>query len=254
MKLGSLMGDFDALYAVFRIRIGEKVTPELAARWGDQTAMAIDWHEDVEPLYQTFLQYTGRDITDAFARLLAMQVSARRDELSRSPLVAFDRPTLAEWIAMEIKRVEEAEWVTKDGAKAGVELTMLVLSGRPAGHLLRRKFPATWLAGFAYQLGFSRKFQYDYDPRHFLGLRFWGFLQPQEDSQDLVFVDYAMGPKPKDETKKPTGELVKHNRQIIKLRTRFDHEAAECPFTRDHPCFDCEVKASQCIASPNRNA
>lgn len=218
------------------VRVGEVITETMALRWAT-LLMGLLQCPDVDVLTQTLFQYVGRTVDRRFARLLSLQLVGRERELALGPLVAYDRPVRAEWIALEIRKVTPCIWQDKRGARDGADLSMLVLSGHPAGHILLRKFPESWLNGFAYEVAFNRRLNYDGDIRHFIGMRFLGYLQPQE-GQELVFVEWWVPEK-----------LRKYNREIAKLRSRFDTDDVECPREFEHPCFDCPVKRADCQGS-----
>ena len=115
---------------------------------------------------------------------------------------------------------------------------LFAMTGQPAGHVLRRKVPNTWLNWFAYQVGYSRAMQYDQVPQHFVGLRFWGFLKPKPESGEVEFTDWQLNPA-----------FKKHNKAIIKLRTRFEHNKVDCPKGFTHQCLECPQRRSECPAS-----
>ncbi len=226
------------LEQMFMFRLDETVTDALAVYWADQLALTLDYCGDLKRYRDTMLQYTGSKVTLAFCKRVSLQLAARQDELRKGPIIYFQRPTKAEWVPLEIQSLQTCMWHSKAGDRAGIEFVMLALGGHPAGHLLRRKFPLAWLGFMARKVGFGRRVQWDDEPQHFLGLRFFGFLKPREDSTDLEFSDWEVPPK-----------LRKYNYQIIKLRTRFDYELAECPRNLQHYCWQCPHKRSQCMAS-----
>ncbi len=221
---------------LFNVRLGQVVTHEISLRWAQEVAILLDCAKvQVNYLVETFRQYVGQKIDRPFVRLLSEQLAARERELETGPLMDFVQPTKTEWVPIEVLDVEQTSW--RDNKPASL-FTMRALGGHPAGHILRRKFPNSWLNFLAYRVGFSRRFLYDLEPRHFIGLRFWGYVVPQEGSTEIVFEDLNINPA-----------FRKTNQQIIKLRTRFEHDAAECPFDYHHTCFKCTVEKSQCPAA-----
>ncbi len=235
LKLDRIVAVARDLEQMFQQDIGLEVTCAMAARWAYNVHLATDHSQ--RNLVATFQQYTGNQLTRALARVLAWQVASLGDRLDDGLLPAYARPTRPEWVACEINTVHNTVW--RDGRR-GVTLDLFALAGHPAGNVLQRKVPAAWLSWFAYQVGFTRAIQYDDDPRHFVGLRFWGFLQPKPESNDIDFTSWEL-----------SAAFKKHNKRIIKLRTRFDYEKAECPLDLDHACWDCPHRRTTCPASPH---
>jgi hypothetical protein len=230
--------------------IGSVMTSELAKALsvraatvlGDQNL--VDQESVTSSLAKTFEQYNGQEFSPYLNKILSWQISARLDELHRGMLVQYTRPLRQEWIAVEIVDVQPSVW---RGEKRGCLMTFFVLSGHPAGHTVTRNFPESWLRGFAYQIGFSRRIQYDEEPKHFIGLRIWGYLQPDETSPEISFERWEISPA-----------FRKHNLSVIKLRTRLDYEhrdnnsetgRVECPYGFTHYCWDCPKRSTECPAS-----
>lgn len=232
-KLKEVIALAKDLEPTFQSKVGQIVTDSLASRWAYEVHLATD-HPLVN-LTSTFQQYKGVPVSLALAKTLAWQVASRGNELDRGILLSYSRPTKPEWVACEISSISDAVWRETD---LGTCFHLFALAGHPAGHVLQRKVPNTWLNWFAYQVGFSRAMVFDRDPRHFVGLRFWGFLKPKLDSPDVEFTAWELTP-----------EFSKYNKAIIKLRTRFEHGKVECPKAFDHLCWDCSVRRSECPAS-----
>ncbi len=229
------------LRELFEVRIGQVVTHEMGLRWARDVSVLLDLpSKSVNNLVETFRQYVDTKVDRPFVSLLADQLAARERELTTGPLIGFVQPTKREWVPVEVLNVTSDVW--RDDKPASL-FVMRALGGHPAGHILTRKFPNTWLNFLAYRVGFSRRIQYDFESRHFIGLRFWGFVVPQEGSTEIVFEDLNISPS-----------FKKANQRIIKLRTRFDYEAAECPNDFQHTCFECTIEKSQCPAATTYNS
>jgi hypothetical protein len=238
LKIDRILSDAAGLETFFRIRLGAIVTNELAIHWTQQLHGSKLWPETDETLVNlqnTFLQYANRPVDERFARVLARQLAARAKTLTRGPLLAYERPVKPEWVYLEVTGLKAALW---RGEKSGVDLQLDALSGHPAGNLLHLKVPISWLSFLAYRIGFSRRVRYDDEPRLFVGLRFLGYLKPRLDSTEPDFEDWFIDKQCK-----------KHNVQIIKLRTRFSYEKAECPFDFSHDCWSCTKDVASCPAS-----
>lgn len=196
-------------------------------------------------LFETLLQYAGRRVDDRLKDMISRQLAARMKELEHGPIQMFSDPVISEWVPMEVFRVVECPW--RDNA-LGCRLKLYCLSGRPAGSFLYKKFPESWMAYFAYRLGFSRRVQYDYNLSHFIGLRFWGYV---------VSVELSDGKLDFEDWKLDSG-MSKHNKTIIAKRTRFDIDPdklgvnSSCAFDFDHYCHECPKSIHSCIAVPNR--
>ena len=172
--------------------------------------------------------------------LLALQLASRVDELMRGPIAPFTKPTHDQWVPLEVTKVAYSD--SRDH-RVNAILSMRALSCQPAGYTLSRDFSPGYLRFLAYQIGFSRKLEYDEDIRHFIGLQFWLHLQRgAEDEPRLQFNAWQVSPW-----------MLKHNRTIIKLRTRFVvDDSPECPHEHQHECWDCQECVSSCPASIKR--
>lgn len=202
-----------------------------------------------ENIRQTVWQYKDMRLLADEASTLARQWASRADEWYQGLILPYRGPTKAGWVCIEVVNTASVPWKSD---KAGQLLTLYCLTGHPAGYVVEKKVPDAWLNYLAYQVGFSRKRVYDYDARHFLGLRFWAYLTPKDDTYDLQ--EWEVTPK-----------LLARNREIIAKRMRHDLEApindrqerayekAACPFDFDHYCFDCTKTCSECPASPHRS-
>lgn len=211
--------------------------------------LEVGWSSALTNLSKTFAQYVGRKLTVDLIKTLSWQIAARMDELQSSLLVAYTKPVKQEWIGVEIANAQPSLW---RGDQRGVQFTFFALSGHPAGHTVVRNFPETWLNWFAYQIAFSRRIIYcgdecNGDPRHFIGMRIWGYLQPDPESDEISFDQWQINP-----------QFKTHNVRILKLRTRFDFDhkdrntesgSVECPFGYDHPCWECDRGPAACPAS-----
>lgn len=236
VKLADVLLDGATVISLLRRKLQQELTEDLARWLANGIADALE-HGSTSNIFETLLQYRGQIIDSRFCSIMGMQFAARQDELHKGFLLKFDRPLKKEWVAIEIVDIVETPWISRRGTEGGAELFMVALTGHPAGHPMRRKFPLRWLNGFAYKVGFSRRTPYEQDIRHFVRMQFWGYLTPQEGSE-IVFEEVAI----------PAKEL-KRNKQIIKLRTRFDYEKAECHLDHQHMCWDCQESRRTCSAS-----
>lgn len=232
------------LLRMFRRFDGESLTLQLCQRIAHNLHFALD----VPPnsVYQTLVQYEGTELTGEWPALLAQQLVARQEELVEGLLQLYTRPVRDEWVALEITEVRESLWRDEH---PGIEMGFLCLTGHPAGHRIRKNFPERWSDWLAYQLGFSRRVQYDYDISKFVGLRLYGFLKANlEDSSALDFEDWRVPAK-----------VLQQNKLVIYKRMRFDVEPHlqtdkySCPFDYEHYCSECQRGFWECPASPDRN-
>ena len=236
IRFDDILLQTDTAFTLLRQRIDCPITPEMAIHVGGLLAELLGF-QDNHTCTQTMLQYVGQPLTRQLAETLAAQIGGRESDLANGPLIAYDRPVRDEWVAMEVRTTREALWRERF---AGVEFGLRCFTGHPAGHLIRRKFPEGFLSYLAYQVGWSRRLQFDGDARHFIGLRLWGFLRPVPDSDEVQFDQWGLTPS-----------FRKHNLQLIRLRTRYDVEdpKAECPNGLTNHCFDCAVTRTECQAS-----
>lgn len=194
----------------------------------------------------TVVQYAGTKLTVQVCDVIARQLAARLDDLSVSPLLRSTKIAGAGWHLLEIYELKTQE---KFG-KAGVATKLYVLSGQLAGQYLTPWLHENLLSYLAYQaLGFTRRTNYDYEPQLLVGLRCWVYLREKEEQTEIV--EWA-----KD------AMTDKHNRQILRLRMRFDvdldsvseklAQQYSCPSEFDHYCADCHELVAACPASPFR--
>lgn len=231
---------------VFARQVGQMVTEHMAARWAAELATAL--YVSLSAAHATLLQLVGRPMTTDLARQLAWQMVVRADEYDDKPLALYERPMRAEWVPCEVQDVRPCSW---RGGDDGNELLLFAFRGEPAGTVLSQRVPSRWLNGFAYQMGFTRRIIFDGDPRHFIGLRFWGYLQPQPDRSDVSFSSWEL-----------SNAFKEHNKDIIGKRMRFEvgehrtrskdgetWEEPRCPDTLAHLCWDCPKRRTECPAS-----
>jgi hypothetical protein len=238
LNVDKIVGRARALADYFSHLQGRQVSPVLAASTGAVIARHCGY-PDAHNCVQTMMQYVGETVTPELITMLSTQFAGREPDLASMPLVGYSRPERPEWIAMEVQTCQACTWRSSD---PGVQFRLYCFNGHPAGHTVVRKFPEAFLHYFAYQVGWSRRTEFDGDARHFVGLRFWGYLVPVPDSDEVRFDDWGLTPA-----------FKKHNRQLIALRTRYDVDEpkAECPRDYDHHCFECPVRKAECPATLN---
>lgn len=242
-QLETLHLDF---FRMFQRHIGQPLEGGLCRRLAMNIHYALD--SDPEAVFQTLMQYQGRELSTYWCRLLSWQLVGRRAELQAGPLQLFEHPIRDEWVPMEILSLRPCIWRTDQN---GQYLDFHCLSGHPAGHTLSKKFPENWLAWLAYRIGYSRRLRYEYEPEEMTGLRFWGYLRAVEDSEELDFDEWDVD-----------RQCKQYNQRILKRRRRFDvdldrmtetqAEEYSCPFDHDHYCSECTRSVTECMASMNR--
>lgn len=192
-----------------------------------------------EALFNTFVQYVGTVLTNDFADILSFQIAARRKELRNGALVLYTHPIREEWVPLEVVAVAPAVW--RQGSP-GVLLSMRALGGHPAGHVLVKKLPETWMGFFARVVGCSMKTPYGGEPWVFQGLLLWGYLVPDVTQGALNFKKWGIGPN-----------MRALNKDILKRRLRFNVKnpplESPCPFEFDVDCNQCTKVRSECPAS-----
>lgn len=207
--------------------------------------MDEDYEQDPcsSPLYQhilqTLLQYTGREMSARTINLVARQLAARRDALPHMPLMHLQYP-VAEWAAFEILDAIPSLWRDREGHM----LRLYTLTGKVAGLVYDKKLPDSWLRGLAYRIGYTRRFIYSDEPKDLVGLRLWADVAPSErDPKQPDFREMVVD-----------AQLMKHNKDIIKKRMRFEREfeVDPCPYSLDNMCSECHKDASECNGSYTR--
>ncbi len=244
-KLDALHSDFVRMFARFEQSV---LDGSLCRRITSNVHMALnDPRIDADHLFQTLMQYEGRQLDDKWCDLLARQIVARQEELRAGVLHLFERPIRDEWVPMEIYEVEECEWRDRPEGQA---LTLYCLAGHPAGHRLVKRVPENFLAFLAYRVGFNRRMVYEHEPKCFVGFRLWGLLKVGR-GDELDFEEWMVD-----------SPMKKWNQTIHKRRSRFDVDtwqmsdarAAEysCVYDEQHYCSECRRRVDECVAVPNR--
>lgn len=225
------------------------VTAEVCHRWALSLQLGVDAFDRVDQrkLLQSLMQYEGKRLTRRWVDVLARQLAARLNELRVSVIQLYDQPSRAEWLPLEIYTMRRVPWKAD---QAGQELQLYCLAGHPAGHLLPRKVPERWLSWLAYQIGFTRRLQYN-EPTDLVGFRFWSYGVPAGDPPEFDLQSWATDSK-----------MRQWNQSIIRLRRRLDIEAERipdgkegeytCPFGYDTYCHECQKNALDCRASFHR--
>jgi len=215
------------------------ITKDVALQLARRADYILDRSEIFENVYPTILQYESQVMTAKTADLLSRQIAARLLELEARVVPAFQYVVVPEWTPLEIIAVKEAVW--RDTEK-GQQFSFLCLSGTAAGHILVKKFPDKFLSYLAYQIGFNKRMNYNYEPKVFLGLRISGLLIPsQRESGQTDISEWQI-----------SKNMKKRNVGILKLRTRYDKlhkEGPECPNGFDNACEDCMKNSNDCPAS-----
>lgn len=249
VKLSELDGQHADLFRMLSVFCSVPLTDEACVRIAANLLVAFNERYPYENIRQTVFQYKGMRLLPEEVDKLALQIVARQEELLRGVLLPYRGPTRAGWSLVEIVEVRNVVW---KGDRQGRELHLKCLTGHPAGVTVVKKVPDGWLSFLAYRIGFTRRRVYDYNPLHFVGLRIWAYLKPDEETYD--FEEWEVN-----------SAILKRNKAIILRRMRDDLEApindrqeaeyerAACPFAFDHPCFSCPKHAAQCDASIHRN-
>jgi hypothetical protein len=211
----------------------------VAATVASKISAIFDEEYPVVNIHQTLLLQLRPVITDAWVWFIGRQFAARSDELVVGPIMVFEQFALDEWLTVEISAAEPSIW--KDN-KPGFKLSVYILDGRPAGHILKRNFPASWLVGKAYEMGFTMRRQYDDDATELVGLRAEVFAVRDKESGEPTFEKWLV----------PSG-IEKWNKEIITKRMRFDVFTRSgddpCPYEYDHYCKECPASYIECHAT-----
>lgn len=188
----------------------------------------------------TLLQYVGKVMTSRTVNIIARQMAGRFDALFVMPLQSF-QAIVAGWTAFEIIDAVPSPWRETD---YGHKYTLYALTGGMAGTTFDKKFPDTWIRGLAYRLGYSRRTVYADDGRDLTGFRLWANVVVSErDPRVPDLSDVAAD-----------AQTLKHNKAIVRRRTRLDRESEVnlCDLEYDHPCNECQVSAHVCPAAYSR--
>lgn len=210
-----------------RMSSGETLTAAGARKAAQALAGSVLKGVSKNHLFDTLLQYEGYTLDARTLDRIAGQVAGRHEELRKGPITPYENPVVSDWVAARVVRMEDTVWRDDE---AGQLMHMLVEYGHPAGNVLVRKVPESYLRYLAYQVGFSRRVLYDEDPRHFVGLRFWMYMDVDPEQLSYRITTYRLN-----------SAMAKHNRWVVRARMRFMIDLPEdpCPIEREFPCWDC---------------
>lgn len=199
-------------------------------------------------VFQMLIQYIPRTLSGRWCDIFARQLSARHRELEMSVISVYTGPVREEWVPVEIFSATKTE---KSGKSAHL-LEFYCFGGHVAGFRLRQVIPDRWLSWLAYRVGFSRRWQYDYQPEQLIGFQLWAHVKlPEEDGGDVALDEWDV-----------SSAMLRHNKSIIKRRFRLDvephripdgkEEEYSCPLDKDSYCSECSADVYVCPAATNR--
>jgi len=224
---------------VFQPFVSGPLSDSVAVIVAHKLSAVFEEEYPVANIQQTLLLQLRPTITDTWVSFIGRQLAARAEELTVGPIMVFEQFALDEWLTVEISAAEPSVW--KD-SKPGFKLSVYILDGRPAGHTLKRNFPASWLVGKAYEMGFSMRRQYDDDATGLVGLRAEVYAVRDKESGEPTFEKWLV----------PAG-IEKWNKEIITKRMRFEVFTRSgddpCPYEYEHYCKECPVSYIDCHAS-----
>jgi hypothetical protein len=183
---------------------------------------------------QTLLQLIGHRPSKPQMTRLGWQLVGRQEEMDRRPIPMVDTPAANGWVAVRIDSMSDISW---SDDKPGYSLNMFVLSGSAAGFTIKRNVPAGWTRFIAYKVGFSRRMEYQDEPKHLIGLVLWAYAVSKPEGLEMTAWNID-------------DKMLKHNKAILKLRNRhFFDDGPECPFELDTECVECTRLTHECQAS-----
>jgi hypothetical protein len=200
------------------------------------------------PIWLSLMQYEGKLLADKWIQIIASQLAAREHEWEFYTIMPFESVLTPEWVLVSIDDVKPC---VLGSNKQGTELHLKAMYGKPAGHMLIKRVPTSWLSFLAYRMGYSRRITYNLDPRYFTGLMIWMYVIPDPNNpKGFDISSWAV-----------TNKVKVNNRSVIVRRHRFDYPDAifkrdgtvnedyDCHLGLDCSCEDCTVPAQQCNAS-----
>jgi hypothetical protein len=164
------------------------------------------------------------------------------------PILPYKYQTASEWVPVEIESVKRTLIVSKEKSEIPVnELTMRVLAGTPAS----KTITSVWTDGLTRYmksfLGFSKKrtrpnnwpaskpFLAYENQNQLYGLRMMALLTPESCNEKLRYEKITC-----------SSSMVKHNKELLTKRARFNFE---CPFKYKHACHACPVGKDRCVVA-----
>jgi hypothetical protein len=242
-KLDYAIAEWSARLNRFR---GHRLTPPIVSSIvkGEQEHLPLS----DRPIWLSLMQYEGKMLADKWIQVIATQLAAREHEWAHYAIMPFEAVLTPEWVLVSIDDVKPCEL---GNHKQGTELHLKVLYGKPAGHMLIKRVPTSWLSFVAYRIGYSRRITYNLDPRYFTGLMIWMHVMPDpRNAKGFDISSWAV-----------TNKVKVNNRSVIVRRHRFDYPDAlfkrdgsinpdyDCHLELDCSCEDCIVPAQRCNAS-----
>lgn len=199
---------------VFSRWFGCKIDSDIANVMADDLIVILDCNEPRARLaiVSTIVQHERGECDVGLCRLLSLQLAWNLDLIRKGkPLIRFYGVGEDTWMPFEITKTIEFENRGRDM----VALHLLCIGGAAAGYSVVKQVPWRFLRYFAYQIGFSRKYQYSDDYASLIGLRFAGLVKPSN-VDDLDFSEYVTN-----------SSMLSRNKKIIKERIEYENECAD---------------------------
>lgn len=194
----------DMYESVFVRWLGEKLHEQVLSFLVDDCAesLGLTSQRQYSALIDTFCQDIDKTLDKPLLLRMSLQLTVNRGVLlDGQPLHRFDGVSEPEWVPFIVCAMTPCSF----GAKPGLRLLLRVIAGQYAGYSTERSVPVGFLTKLAYDVGFSRRLQYE-QPADLIGLMFAGLAVPTTESE-LQFEDY-----------KVSAAMKKANRDLIKQR------------------------------------
>ena len=200
--------------------------------------------------YESLSHLAGIRLTKDICREVTWRLAGNLDVLKAgNAVMPWGAQTELEWVPVQILSVYPGTR-TKNLVKGetrntpGAQLNMIVLGGSPAGKVITRFYPSTYLLSGRVKVNFGFEkydkaiFRRDTSPRksyplrdllEYTRARFYGMVDPELSQHGPMFEKIKCGPG-----------FLKHNRSLAQRRQRTDYV---CPMAYDvqtKPCYLCE--------------
>lgn len=225
---------------------------------------------DIGVFTQTCLNLAGKDFTRVLGADLAWRVAGNLPRIKGNakkgilplPVPPWTGQADREWVLAEILRVEGSQrrFKPKDASQApgadgfvkrsGVELTFRLMSGLPAGRVVKKFWSYERVDMSKVDLGFDRFNRARYsnnfvgvshtyqDAAELCGMRLQVLVEPAKCTPDTVAFDEIYG----------TASTLAWNRRLTEMRARHEFK---CPkgYPDEFDCYRCPVGRDSCSAA-----
>lgn len=189
-------------------------------------------------MFESFKHLGGTVLTPGALRMEAWRIAGNAHLLrNQHPAAIWTHQRFDEWVPVQVIDCKIKR--TPRQKKLGAEFSARILAGTPCSLIARFFWTRGFCNNFSRHLGFTPSWKQLPFKRmdELVGLRFHGLARAERSERDRArepgFEHVAMA-----------GELLRHNRAVLRKRARLD--GFKCPKGFTHACYRCPVGYREC--------